>query len=154
MSGASTGEGSAYFYFDLTSAANWENSTITSLRFDPVKDVADYEVDYIRLVPASFIEKTPLDETVMKLNYEFEDTKQGTADGKITVDFGSQDALNTEYITLKWASGNSTDGYTELSDYTAVKVLSGELAQNGYTINKNMLIPKDATALLAVVTDC
>ncbi len=149
-----TGEGSNYYYYDFTSNGNWADSTITSLRFDVIKALASYEVDYIRLVPMPEGLNEPLDEKDMKLTYEFEDEKAGTADGTVTVDFGSQIVNSAESIVLNWASGNSTDGYTVLSDYTAIKKLTGQQAAEGYTMNKNMLIPAQATAIVATVKDC
>ncbi len=150
----STGEGSVLYYIDFQNLPNWSGSTITSLRIDPLKAYGCYEVDYIRLVPMPEGVNEPLDEKDMKLTYEFEDEKAGTADGTITVDFGSQIINSAESVVLNWASGNSTDGYTALADYTAIKKLDGDEAAAGYTINKNMLIPAHATAVIATIKDC
>jgi len=149
-----TGEGSNYYYYDFTSNGNWADSTITSIRFDVIKALASYEVDYMRLVPMPEGVNDPLDETDMKLTYEFEDEKAGTADGTVTVDFGSQIVNSAESVVLNWASGNATDGYTALADYTVIKKISGQQVANGYTMNKNMLIPAEATAIIATIKDC
>lgn len=150
----STGEGSTLYYIDFQSSSNWSGSTIKKLRLDPLKTAGSYEIDYIRLVPTPEGFNEPLDETELSLGYEFEDQKAGTADGKVSIDFGNQIADSAEKIVLYWASGNETDGYTALSDFTAIKTLSGAHASLGYTINKDMLIPVGATALIAEVTDC
>ncbi len=142
------------YYFDFTTAAGWEDSTITKLRFDPIKDLGSFEIDYIRLVPYPEGVNEPLDEEDMTLNYKFEDETAGTADGVISINFGANVPTSAEKIVLNWASGNATDGYSALADYSAIKSLDGELASTGYTINKNMLIPLGATAIMATVTDC
>ena len=90
----------------------------------------------------------------MTLKYEFEDEKAGTADGTVTVDFGSQIVNSAESVVLSWAKGNATDGYTALEDYSEIKKLDGSEAAKGYTINKNMLIPDEATAVIATIKDC
>ena len=147
----STGEGSTLYYIDFQGSSNWSGSTIKKLRLDPLKTPGSYEIDYIRLVPTPEGFNEPLDETELSLEYEFEDQKAGTADGKVSIDFGNQIADSAEKIVLYWASGNKTDGYTALSDFTAIKTLSGAHASLGYTINKDMLIPVGATALIAEV---
>lgn len=150
----STGEGSVLYYIDFQKLPNWSGSTIANLRIDPLKALGNYEVDYIRLVPMPEGVNEPLDEKDMTLTYKFEDEKAGTADGTITVDFGSQIVNSAESVVLSWASGNATDGYTALADYTAIKKIDGDEAAAGYTINKNMLIPAQATAVIATIKDC
>ena len=147
-------DGSEYYFYDFSKCAPIKGSTVTNIRFDPIKADASYAIDYMRLVPKIKISRTPLDKSLMKLEYAFEDNVNGNADGVITVDFGGQHTDNAKKIVLKWASENEGDGYSELVGYTYLKSLEGAHAQKGYVIDKDLLIPSSATALIAEITDC
>ena len=151
---ANTYDGSEFYFYDFSKCAPIKGATVTDIRFDPIKADSSYAIDYMRLVPKIKIARTPLDKSLMKLEYDFEDNVKGNGDGVITVDFGTQHTDNAKKIVLKWASGNETDGYSELTDYTYIKTLEGAHAQKGYVLDKDLLIPSSATALVAEITDC
>ncbi|MBQ8759733.1 MAG: hypothetical protein IJZ20_08590, partial [Clostridia bacterium] len=151
FNGKSSGDNYSYYYIDLTTEENWPGSTINYLRIDPINEFGNVEIEYIRFVPVK--KGTAFDETLMSLAYDFENTEKGHADGTITLDFGEQDANIAKRINLYWASGNKDDGYTILSDYTVIKSDAGIAFKQPIVINKDLLIPEDATALLAKVTD-
>jgi len=151
LNSASSNDNYVYYYLDLSSASNWKGSTVSSLRFDPINSLGNVEIESIRLVPAAVFE--PLDETVMSLDYEFANNERGSADGKITVNFAGQNPENAKRINLYWASGNDTDGYTQLEDFTVLESREGAFFANSYIIDKDLLIPESATALAVMITD-
>lgn len=151
LSSNNSGDNYVYYYLDLTSAEKWNGSQISSLRFDPINELGDFEVESIRLVPAAVFE--PLDKDKMSLEYEFSNNERGSADGKITVNFAGQNPDNAKRINLYWASGNDTDGYKQLTDYTVLESQEGKFFAKDYIIDKDLLIPEEATALAVSVTD-
>lgn len=151
LSSNNSGDNYVYYYLDLTSAEKWNGSQISSLRFDPINELGDFEVESIRLVPAAVFE--PLDKDKMSLEYVFTNNERGSADGKITVNFAGQNPDNAKRINLYWASGNDTDGYKQLTDYTVLESQEGKFFAKDYIIDKDLLIPEEATALAVSVTD-
>ena len=151
FNGKSSGDNYVYYYIDLTTEANWVGSTINYIRVDPINEMGNVEVDSIRFISTK--KGMALDDTLMSLTYNFENTEKGYADGVITLDFGNQDANIAKRINLYWANGNDDDGYTMLPDYTVLKSDAGIAFKQPITINKNLLIPKEATALMAKITD-
>ena len=151
LDSVSSGDNYVYYYLDLSGASNWNGSTISTLRFDPINSLGNVEIESIRLVPAAVFE--PLDEKLMSLDYEFTNNERGSADGKITVNFAGQNPENAKRINLYWASGNDTDGYTQLEDFTVLESREGAFFKNSYIIDKDLLIPESATALAVTVTD-
>lgn len=151
ISSADSGDNFIYYYLDLSSANSWNGSTISALRFDPVNSLGNVEIESVRLVPAVIFEA--LDEEKMSLKYEFSNDIKGSADGKITIDFAGQNPENAKRINLYWASGNETDGYKQLEDYTVLESREGAFFASEYLIDKDLLIPETATALIASITD-
>lgn len=151
LNSASSGDNYVYYYLDLSSASNWKGSTITALRLDPVNSLGNVEIESIRLVPAAVFE--PLKPELMSLDYEFSNDERGSADGKITVNFAEQNPENAKRINLYWASGNDTDGYTQLENFTVLESREGAFFTNEYIIDKDLLIPEEATALAVSITD-
>ncbi|MGN1121455.1 MAG: metallophosphoesterase family protein, partial [Eubacteriales bacterium] len=150
--GTTTGDGYRLWYVDLENAYAWAGSTITVLRLDPVDDYGDFDIDYIRLVPA-VKENPPLEPETLTLNYAFDNSRPGSADGVISLDFGGQDPASAELVQLYWATGDAEQGYTALGEYTMLRTLSGENLEAGYQIRKNLLIPVGVTSLAAQITD-
>lgn len=85
------------------------------------------------------------------LTYKFKDMTAGSADGIISFDFGNN-ADKIENITLFWATGNAKEGFSHLDGYTPL--CSGDVAtfENGYTIDKWLVIPPCVTALVAEIS--
>ncbi len=148
----SSGESFCHYFIDLTGCDNWYGSKINTLRFDPMSALGNCEIEYLRLVPC--YETTPLDASLMSLKYTFENDEKGSADGHFAINFGEQNYDDAKNIILLWASGNDTDGYTALEDYTSLLSGDGYYFRNGFTLSKNLLIPDDATALIARIRDC
>ena len=151
FNGRSSGENYMYYYIDLTTEKDWVGSTINYIRIDPINEIGNVEVDSIRFIPTK--KGMALDDTLMSLEYDFENEEKGHADGVITLDFGEQDANIAKRINLYWASGNKEDGYEILPDYTVLKSDAGIAFKQPIVINKDLLIPEEATALLAKITD-
>jgi len=151
FNGKSSGDNYAYYYIDLTTEKDWVGSTINYIRIDPINEIGNVEVDSIRFISTK--KGMALDDTLMSLTYDFENTEKGYADGTITLDFGDQDANIAKRVNLYWANGNKEDGYTILPDYTVIKSDAGIAFKQPLVINKELLIPEEATALLAKVTD-
>lgn len=129
---------------DLSTAA------ITSLKLVPMDTIGSYEIDSIWIVDNLI---APLDAGEMSLNYEFADNTEATAMGIISLDFGGQRSINASNVDLLWASGSEADGFSPLENYTRITYLTGQQAEEGYTITKYMIIPETADALIARVTD-
>lgn len=150
----SSGDNFRYYYVDMKDAKNWKGSAIASMRFDVLNSNGEAYVESIRLVPSEASGKKPLDETAISLQYSFEDDDPLTADGVISLDMQNQSLSDIKRMILYW--GKSTDGTeaTPLADYTAIKTfLDGEFSGE-YSINKDLIIPYEATSVIAVVTDC
>ncbi len=92
-------------------------------------------------------EITELDPSLITLHYDFANTRAGSADGTVSIDFGAQDGRYCD-ITLYW--GNA-DGI--LPDFTPLRVTNGTEMLTGYTFAKALAFPKEATALIARITD-
>lgn len=147
--------GGAYLLYtaDLTKAAKWAGSTISTLRFDFLKgNTVDFAVDYLRLV-GSETKSGVYDENLLSLSCDFEDKTTDRACGTYKIDFGGQNIAYAKSVVLYWQSGNETDGYSDLADYTPITTLTGKDAEKGYVIQKDILIPAGATAVAAYVTD-
>ena len=77
--------------------------------------------------------------------YAFQNKKAGNADGKIIFDGGfSGDAT----VSLCWARRDG-DSYACLPDYTPLISTSADILARGVMIDKSLLIPEGAIALLA-----
>ena len=151
FNGRSSGENYMYYYIDLTTEKDWVGSTINYIRVDPINEIGNVEVDSIRFISTK--KGMALDDTLMSLTYDFENEEKGHADGVITLDFGEQDANIAKRVNLYWANGNKEDGYAILPDYTVLKSDAGIAFKQPLVINKELLIPEEATAILAKVTD-
>ncbi len=149
-----SGDGYELIFFDLSESPKWSGSFINDIMIKPLNSDGDWEIDYIRVVPYEGNYNTPLNTELLSLSYLFENADSGTADGVISLDFGGQLSSNAKAVSLMWASGNKSNGYASLADYTEIYNLSGSKLENGYKIDKNMLIPDGATALIAEITDC
>lgn len=149
---SSSGDSYVCYYINLKDKASW-SGTMDSLRIDPLNSNGDFSIDYIRLVPGENLSLKPLDESKITLDYEFEDSMSGTADGRIVLDFDGQDYKNAKRITFSWANGNDTDGYKALENYLSIRTFAGSDFDGTYTINKNMVIPEEATALIVEIAD-
>lgn len=149
-----SGEGYELIFFDLSESPKWRGSLINDIMIKPLNSDGNWEIDYIRAVPYEGNYNTPLNTELLSLNYLFEDADSGTADGVISLNFAGQFSSNAKSVSLMWASGNKSSGYVALADYTEIFKLSGSKLESGYRIDKNMLIPHGATALIAEITDC
>lgn len=92
-------------------------------------------------------EITELDPALITLHYDFVNTRPGSADGTVSIDFGAQDGRYCD-ITLYW--GNDTG---ILPDFTSLRVTNGTEMLTGYTFAKALAFPKEATTLIARITD-
>lgn len=137
----------------LIGGLNIDNAYITSLRLDPIADSGICEIDTIRLVSKRII-YTPLDRNELNLTYEFANAERGSAKGTVKIDFGTQSSFNAKSVELSWASYSDENGYAPLADYRSIKQLTGDEAERGYVISKDMYIPEEATAVIADITDC
>ena len=141
------------FVFDISEKSDYlTGSTITSLRTDFVNSYGSFEIDSIRFIGADVI-TYPLDASGVSVEYTFANNDAGCAMGTIRMNYGQQSSANALSVNLCWASGNATDGYVPLEEYTPLYSFDGEKSVEGYTIAKNILIPEDATALVAKVRD-
>lgn len=88
----------------------------------------------------------------MNINYIFQNERAGSADGKITFDFGGKALSPEAEITLLW--GIEENGETvALPDYTPVAKLNAETAKDELVIDKQLCIPVGVTALVARLCD-
>ncbi|MBQ7900414.1 MAG: metallophosphoesterase, partial [Clostridia bacterium] len=141
------------FVFDISDRSSYLiGSTITSLRLDFINNYGSFEIDSMRFIGADTITE-PLDASQVAVSYSFANSETGCAKGTIKMNYGDQSADNALNVILKWASGNATDGYTPLADYTALYNFKGTESAEGYTIEKDLLIPEEATALVAQIRD-
>ena len=141
------------FVFNIDEKSSYlTGSTITSLRLDFINNYGSFEIDSIRFIGADVITE-PLNASAVTMDYTFANSEPGCAKGTIKMNYGEQNSGNALNVILCWASGNAADGYTPLEDYTALYSFSGEATVDGYTIAKDILIPEDATALVAKVRD-
>lgn len=88
-----------------------------------------------------------LDPALISINYDFANTRAGSADGTVSIDFGAQDGRYCD-IALYW--GNESG---PLPDFTPLRVTSGIEMLTGYTFSKALAFPKEATTLIARITD-
>jgi len=87
----------------------------------------------------------------MKLNYQFKNTKKGSADGIISF-INAERLSQSAEITLWW--GISQNGETvRLPEYTSIAKIDTETAKRGYVIDKELCIPFSVTAIIAEVRD-
>lgn len=85
----------------------------------------------------------------MKLNYQFKNSRKGSADGIITL-IGTEKLSQSSEITLFW--GVLQNGETvRLPEYTPIAKINAETAKDGYVIDKELCIPNFATALIAEI---
>lgn len=148
----SSGDNFRYYKIDLSKANNWQGSSINTLRFDPMNDYGDFEIDLIRFVPSEKTQNTALDESLISLEYSFDAGRRQSADGTVKVNFGSQNPEYALSVKLYWAQKDG-DTYSALPDYTPLRTLTGTLADIGYAIRYDTLIPDGADALAADITD-
>lgn len=88
----------------------------------------------------------------MNLNYTFKNSLPGTADGMITINLSDREYSLEARIVLCWGV-ESEGAVSALPEYTPIATLDIETAKNGYLIDKELCIPKNATLLLAKVSD-
>ena len=94
-----------------------------------------------------------IDTEKITFEYKYENDRAGSADGTMTVSFGSQIRRNIKLVELLWGYGNESDGYAPLADYTPLKSAVGTDFPLTYTLDKDLAIPPEANALLLAVTD-
>ncbi|MBQ7902095.1 MAG: metallophosphoesterase [Clostridia bacterium] len=139
--------------FDKTNGGtSLAGATINSIRIDPVNSKGTFSIDSIRIVP-HYVQYEPLDVESTTLSYTFANNDAGCGMGTIKIDFGRQNPLFAKNVELMWASGNATDGYTALADYTSITTKTGSEMSKGYVISRPLYIPEGTTALIARVTD-
>ncbi len=129
---------------------NISAASISSFKLVPMDALGSFSIDSIWIVDNI---NMPLDKNKMSLNYNFDDNDVATAMGTISLDFGGQRSSNASNVDLYWGSSTADDGYQPLADYTRIISLTGQAAEKGYAITKNMIIPEVAEVLIARVTD-
>ena len=128
-----------------------EGAKITAIRIDPFNHVGTGSIDSIRFVP-HYVAYEAIDPEKTTLTYDFANNDAGCAKGTIKLNVGEQNPLFVKSVELIWASGNATDGYTPLENYTSITSKTGSQLEKGYVIDRPLYIPEDATALIARIT--
>ena len=86
----------------------------------------------------------------MKLDYKFQNDRPGSADGIITLS-GIKGVTDQIKVTLYWGESVDDIHVIPLAGYTPLASLSYSAAEEGYRIEKGLLIPYGADSLLAHV---
>ncbi len=80
------------------------------------------------------------------LKYNFKNENAGDADGVISIDFNGENSELAEKITVSWSKAGKA-----LEDYTPICTLTGKELEEGYVIDKGMLIPQGADGVCAEI---